>query len=94
MQEKNLLRYDEFGKYLEHLLLLDLYVGVKVLSVNYDARHLAKRLRTTLISEKKCIGQRAISQADLNEMMQLCKGFNACSVPFKSTGQTECSMHH
>ena len=60
----------EFGKYLEDLLLLDLYVGVKGLSVNYDAKHLAKRLRTTLISEK-CIGQRAISHVDLPEMMQL-----------------------
>ena len=85
----------EFGKYLEDLLLLDLYVGVKGLSVNYDAKYLAKRLRTTLISEKQCIGQRAISHVDLNEMVQLCKGFNnVSSVPFKSTGQTECSMRH
>ena len=48
----------DFGNHLEGMFLFDKHVGPAGVSVNYDPKHLAKRIRNTLISERKEIGSR------------------------------------
>ena len=73
MMEKDVTTFS-FGVHLEGLSLFEVKVGTFGHTVNYDAKHLSKRLRNTLISMKKTIGIHDITHADLEELVSITEG--------------------